>query len=103
MKSAIYRSLEAAINHPSCVTAEWMHKFDQLNIRPFELSGLAYDDNTLTWVDENKRLFCLAFPAILNLKGEYTEIASYSDIVNNQSMDVCFSSSLKIQCVKRSL
>jgi hypothetical protein len=90
MKSAIYRSLEDAIQHPSCVSSRWIHNFDELHIHPSQLSSsaLLYNNDSLTWVDKNDRLFCLAFPAILNLKGEYTEISSYSNIIDDQSVDV---------------
>jgi hypothetical protein len=90
MKSAIYRSLEDAIHHSSCVSSRWIHDFDNLHVHPSQSSSsvLLYNNDSLTWVDKNDRLFCLAFPAILNLKGEYTEIDSYSDIVDDQSVDV---------------
>jgi hypothetical protein len=90
MKSAVYRSLEAAIQHPSAVSSRWIHDFDDLHIHPCQLSSsaLLYNDESLTWVDEDNRLFCLAFPAIVNVKGEYTEIGCYSDIVTDQSVEV---------------
>ena len=47
-----------------------------------------YEQDSFTWIDEEDCLFCLAFPAILNLKGVFSNIHSSSNIVRDDVKDV---------------
>ena len=68
-KSVLYQSLDLAIRHPSCVTLSWLQKIESLKIFPRELTNPLYHRNSLTFVDEDERLFALLFLPFLILRG----------------------------------
>lgn len=62
---ALDKSLDVALQHPSCANATWLQQPD---LRFSRLSATPSDDDTLYWVDESNKMLCLSFPAILEKK-----------------------------------
>ena len=43
-------------------------------------SPLAWDDDSLLWLDNRREKLCMAFPAILDLKGSYSRVGPYFNV-----------------------
>jgi hypothetical protein len=74
--SALYRSLEECLKHPSCVSNTWLDTIADTN-NPRALNHAPYKDGSLHWVDKNNQLLNMAFPAVLDLQGKFSKIGPY--------------------------
>ena len=80
-----FETPKSILHHPSCVTLDWLCNIETLNIHPQCLSSPCYENDSLTWVDNDGRLFCLAFPAVLKIKGRPS-----CECVYDESVEVFF-------------
>ena len=74
--SALYRSLEECLKHPSCVSNKWIDTIADVN-NPRTLNHAPFRDGSLHWVDKNNQLLNMAFPAVLDLQGKFSKIGPY--------------------------
>ena len=84
----LYQSLEAAIQHPSCVSNAWLDTIGDLNNNPHELQAAPYNDGSLHWVDKTNHLLNMAFPAVLDLQGKYAKLRPYFSLTGDQAVKV---------------
>jgi hypothetical protein len=87
--SALYQSVEEAIQHPSCVSIAWLDTVANLKNNPQLLNDSPYNDGSLHWVNKNNELLCMAFPAVLNLHGRYSKIGPYFSLMGDCTINVC--------------
>jgi hypothetical protein len=60
-------SLTAALQHPRCARASWLQEGDD-ELRHLSLSD---DEQSVYWIDKEKRKLSFAFPAVLDLDGAF--------------------------------
>ena len=86
-ESYLHRSLSEILRHPSSANTSHLENF---NNNYSCLSLMSSQDDSLYWIDEQHQKFCLAFPAILDLKGRYSRMST--TVTNDNSVDeVCHS------------
>lgn len=83
--TTLYQSLEAAIQHPSCVSNDWLDTIGDFKHNPRPLNFAPYNDNSFHWVDKNNDLLCMAFPAVLDLGGKYSKVGPYFNLTGDRS------------------
>lgn len=86
--SPLYQSLEAALQHPSCVSAAWIDTVGDFKNNPRALHARPYNDGSLHWVDREGKLLCMAFPALLDLDGKYGRTGPYFSLASEQGVKV---------------
>jgi hypothetical protein len=91
MNDPLHRSLQAAVQHPSCVSAAWIDTVGDLKNNPRALHTPPYNDGSLHWVDQKGKLLCMAFPAVLDVEGKYSRISPYFSHIGDQAVKVSIS------------
>jgi hypothetical protein len=91
--SMLYRSLEAALQHPNCVNAEWIDTIEDFsgNLNPRILPTPPYNDGSLHWVSKDNDVLCMAFPAVVDVDGKYSKIGSYFNLMTDVAKKVTVS------------
>ena len=75
--AALYCSLSTVMQHPSSARKSWLREFE----KEHDCLTLSISlDDTLFWIDEYQEKYCLAFPALLDLKGSYN-VKEDNDVV----------------------
>lgn len=84
-ESLLYSSLRASLQHPSCASAEWLKN---CNISSCHFSTLSAWDNSAYWENKRHENLCMAFPAILDLKGSYSRIGPTFNLADSENVCV---------------
>jgi hypothetical protein len=88
--SMLYRSLEAALQHPNCVKAEWIDTIEDFdgNLNPRILTAPPYNDGSFHWVSKDNEVLCMAFPAVVDVDGKYSKIGPYFNLMTDVAKKV---------------
>ena len=86
----LYQSLQAAVQHPSCVSPAWIDTLADFKNNPRALHKPPHNDGSLHWVNKKGNLLCMAFPAVLDLNGKYGRIGPYFSLFTDQGIKVHF-------------
>ena len=81
-ESSLHRSLQVAIEGRNCVGVVCASNLD-IRLHPSPVSPVEF-----TWIDQKNTSFSIAFPAMLDLKGENVRLEPYFSLRDDESVSV---------------
>ena len=84
----LYRSLEECLKHPHCISNKWLDEVSTVDNSPRPLKTAPYNDGASYWVDKDKDILTMSFPAVLETDGKFSKIGPYFNLAREREIKV---------------